>query len=163
MNHRASKLLVFIVLMVALTVPAVAAGWIAYQNRVLNFQINHPADWHSTASKDAVVFQSADPNAQFGVRTRKPVSLSAWVELRRQEELLPDGSSRLEKTSDTRLANRPAKRIVLFSFDRYTVEEAVIARGKLFVLEYDAQNPNDPQFAAHQAIYARMRASFTPW
>jgi hypothetical protein len=142
--------------------PALAAGWLTYQSRTLGFSLAHPRSWNVASSKSAVVFKSPESEGEFSVRAIKAMPLTAWVAARRKEETLPDGSSRVESSSEVRLAGRPAKRIVLFGFDRNVTEEAVSANGKLYVLQYDSENPNDPKFAQHKAVYAQMRASFKP-
>lgn len=142
---------------------ALAAGWTSYRSSALGFSIQHPTGWQVNASSSDVTFRALGKDqqllAEFAVGVRKPMPLAAWVKARQREETLPDGSSRVESVRDVQLAGRPAKRIVLFGFDRYIREEAVLANGRLYVISYDHDNPNDPNFKTHQAIYATMRSS----
>ena len=151
-----------VVVCAVLVLAALAAGWSQYRSSALGIELSYPTHWKSKAQGDSVIFNSKEPQGEFSVRIHQAMPLSIWVETRRKSETLPDGSSRVEKVGDTRLAGLAAKRIVLFGFDRYIVEEAVVSKGKLYVLQYDSQNPNDPQFAQHWAVYTKMRASFKP-
>jgi hypothetical protein len=160
-HHRLSLQVGRSVVGLAFTVLSVAfaADWLTHHNKILGLSIAHPQDWSARVSKNTVRFASKDASGAFIVRIDPSMKLEAWAQLRRKAEVLPDGSSRVEKTSDSRLAGRPAKRIVLFGFDRSIVEEAVNANGKLYVIQYDSENPNDAAFAQHKSIYAKMRDS----
>jgi hypothetical protein len=158
MRQRICGLLLVGLALTVLT-SAVAAGWLIYHSKTLGLSIAHPQDWSAKVSKNTVTFASKETAGEFMVRIEPLMKLEAWVQMRRKAEVLPDGSSRVEKISDTRLAGRPAKRIVLFGFDRYIREEAVSANGKLYVIQYDSENPNDAAFAEHKSIYAKMRDS----
>jgi hypothetical protein len=133
-----------------------ALSWISYAGS--GFSLEKPTAWKTESLPGKVIFGSGE--ARLVVRTEKAASLAAWAQNRKQTQTLPDGSSRVQKTSDTRLAGLPAKRLVLFGFDRQVLEEAVFRKGVVYVLEYDLENPNDPKFSEHQAIYAKMRSSF---
>jgi hypothetical protein len=150
------------ILLLLLCGVACAAGFSSYRSS-LGFTVQYPNGWQVSTSKTDVQFQALGNDqlilAEFGIGVRPLRTLEAWVKLRKQETALPDGSSAVESVRDLRLAGRPAKRLVVFSFDRSIAEEAVVVGGRLFVVYYDFDNPNDANFKAHQAMYKRMRDS----
>ena len=152
-------------LVIGLVGVVLAAGWVNYRNAALGFQLRYPTGWKvSTAregTKSEVWFRTPNPGAEFGVIVLPAMDLNAWVKRRKAEEILPDGSSRVENTADTRLGGRVAKRIVLFGFDRYIAEVAVVVGKRLYVIVYDFDNPNDPLFVTHRKQYQEMRTSLT--
>ena len=151
-----------IMMLLLLSGLACAAGFTSYRSS-LGFTVQYPQGWQVSTSKTDVQFRALGKDqlslAEFGIGVRPVRSLEAWVKLRKQETVLPDGSNAVESVRDVRLAGRPAKRLVVFSFDRSIAEEAVVVGGRLFVVYYDYNNPNDANFKAHQRTYKSMRDS----
>jgi hypothetical protein len=154
------RVLVMIVLLVSSV--ALAATWVKYSSRTLGFSLEYPTGWRFIERGSGVRFEAIKGDlvvAEWNISTYPAQSLEAWVKSRKSSETLPDGSSRVEKVRNARVAGLPSKQIVLFAFDRYILEEAVVVGKRLYVLSFDEDNPNDPQFKAHAAMYARMRSS----
>jgi hypothetical protein len=150
------------VLLFALFGVAVAGGWTTFRSSALGFSIQHPSGWRVTARAAQVTFEALRADlavASFTVNVYPAQSLDAWVRSRRATETLPDGSSRVERVRDARLGTRATKQLVLFAFDRSVLEEAVVVGKRLYVISFDEDNPNDPQFKAHKAMCQQMRSS----
>ncbi|NJK46034.1 MAG: hypothetical protein HC933_18795 [Pleurocapsa sp. SU_196_0] len=126
------------------------------------FSLEYPNGWGYFEQISGVRFEARRGDstvAAFDISVFPAQSLEAWVKSRKSSETLPDGSSRVEKVRNARVAGLPSQQIVLFAFDRYVLEEAVVVGQHLYVLSFDEDNPNDPQFKTHAAMYARMRSS----
>jgi hypothetical protein len=60
---------------------------------------------------------------------------------------------------DTVIVGVPAKTWVRWSYDSLTREFLMMTRGGAVHILYDEHNPNDPDFAEHQRIYAEMTST----
>jgi hypothetical protein len=141
---------------------ALAAGWVKYTSKDYGFSLEYPSGWRLIDKGAVVRFEAVKGDlaiAEWNISVYPAQSLETWVKSRQRSETLPDGSSRVEKIRDARVAGLPSKQIVLFAFDRYILEEAVVVGKRLYVISFDESNPNDVQFKAHAAQYQRMRSS----
>lgn len=86
------------------------------------------------------------------------LTLDQWTQNYKEESAAGANLARL--IDDVILANNPAKRFSIFSFDRN--EEAIVTLhdGNVYYLRFDSDNPNDPDFEKHKDIYAKMVSSF---
>jgi hypothetical protein len=141
---------------------ALAAGWVKYNSKDDGFSLEYPSGWRLIDKGSVVRFEAVKGDlvvAEWNISAYAAQPLKTWVQSRRRTETLPDGSSRVEKVRNARLAGLPSKQIVLFGFDRYILEEAVVVGKRLYVISFDEDNPNDAQFKTHAAQYRRMRSS----
>jgi len=61
---------------------------------------------------------------------------------------------------DTTVAGAPAARLARWNYDHLGTEIAVFRPGRIYLLMFDEQNGNDPDFERHQSEYRRIVASF---
>jgi len=166
------------------TVPSGQKGdWRTYKQPAFGYEISYPAGWKvvEAAPKksdqaqwegdvllDDEVQKTTFLETPYGLwQGQFQVSVEAVPEglgieewLKKNEPRDITGGSLVQGRSDVTVDGKPGVRLSVFGFDHEEILVVFLRGRRLFHFGFAGRNPNDPEAAAHSAVYDRMLASF---
>ena len=162
-----------------------AADWPAYRGKEFGYQVSYPAGWGVIEAKPRLGEAAVEEDevlsngevqkvtfleesygmyrGRFQVRVlplpqKQP--FKQWVDRYVADYRDVYGKGLVEWVAETSLAGQPAWRIKAFLFETTSVEVAAAYHGRIYILAFAGENPNDPDLEEHQMVYERMLGSF---
>lgn len=147
------------------------ANWKTYSNADFKYSFNCPNDWEISEKNDVrgsvlhtVMCQETNSqgwSGSFEIRiSDNPhgFDLNQFAQEYKQESAT--GANLIAEISDTSLAGFPAKKFRVFAFDRSLAQIIGIRNNLIYTIEFDDENPNDPEFTRHQLQYEQILSTF---
>lgn len=146
--------------------------WKTYRSEKYGFEVKYPESWEKF--ENPPLYGSSINRIELAETKKVPwpgnfliqvfenkdkLILESWIEKNYQPKT-PTGSSLVKQQNNSVLNNITAKTLKVFSFDSWELV-VIAAKGEyVYFLQFDAENPNDPDFLEHKKITNQILSTF---
>ena len=151
--------------------PDPTADWETYTNTKYKYSFNYPSNWNTKETEDRYLPDSVIQETQSTTQSGNAYGFTVYISENTKDLTLEQfdanyklesatGSNLIRGKEDTTLASLQAKKYDVFSFDRNLTQTITIQGGFIYKVEFDSENPNDPDFETNKQIYNQILSTF---
>lgn len=161
-------------------------GWKTYINTEYGYKTTYPSGWEVVETKSTEKNVASLPSTEILFESKGEIQKVTFLE--NQDVLWPGqleivifsnpnnlnleqwvsslkfeaatGANLVKEVIDTNLGEKPAKKMVIFSFDSYDAKIISALSNNIIQISFTNDTPNDPDLEKHTAIYDQILSTF---